>query len=53
MADRGDKDRDEDVPRGSADERIRGIASDEDEEFEDTEDIEEEEEEEEGEEGSF
>ena len=53
MADRGNKDRDDmpdDVVRGGADEQIRGVAKDEDEdEFEDTEDVEEDEE---GEEGS-
>ncbi len=51
MADRSDEKRsnpsEEDIPRGGADDQIRGVASDEDE-FEDTEDLDEEEEEDEG-----
>ena len=55
MANRGDEKRNEqneDMPRGSSDEQIRGVANDEDDEFDDvTEDVDEEEEE--NEEGSF
>jgi hypothetical protein len=50
MADR-EKNRDdmsEDMPRGSADEQIRGVADESDDDFEDTEDLDEEEEDEEG-----
>ncbi len=52
MADRADEKRsdrldDDDITRGTGDEQIRGVASDEDE-FEDTEDLDDEEEEEEG-----
>jgi hypothetical protein len=53
MADRADekrsdrRDDDDDLTRGTGDEQIRGVASDEDE-FEDTEDLDDEEEEEEG-----
>jgi hypothetical protein len=51
MADRGNPQRDnqsEDMARGGADEQIRGVASEEDDDFEDAEDLDEEEEDEEG-----
>ena len=51
MADRGNRNPDdmsEDMPRGSADEQIRGVAEESDDEFEDAEDLDEEEEDEEG-----
>jgi hypothetical protein len=53
MADRNDEQRNpsDDMPRGEGDERIRGVANEEDDEFEDTEDTDDEEEEED--EGSF
>lgn len=51
MADRGNRNREdqgEDMPRGGADEQIRGVAEEADEDFEDAEDLDEEDEEEEG-----
>lgn len=51
MADRGKVNREEqrdDMTRGGADEQIRGIANESDEDFEDAEDLDEEEEDEEG-----
>jgi hypothetical protein len=51
MADRGNRNREEqgeDMPRSGADEQIRGITNDADEDFEDAEDLDEEEEDEEG-----
>jgi hypothetical protein len=51
MADRGNEKRDdmsEDMTRGSADEQIRGVADESDDDFDDADDLDEEEEDEEG-----
>jgi hypothetical protein len=50
MADRADKKRDdlvEEIPRGSADEQIRGVGDESDEDFDDAEDLDDEEDEDE------